>query len=56
MQVHFNEAADLLPYDWQTLLAEAEAQYREYFDVVVERTPEDPRVREMTAIDGAANA
>lgn len=38
------ERSGMYAVDWQTLLAQAERQFRDYFEVMVERTPDDPRV------------
>jgi hypothetical protein len=40
------ERTDMFALDWEMLLAQAERQFRDYFEVMVERTPpEDLRVR-----------
>jgi hypothetical protein len=46
----------LYALDWATLLAEAESKYRDYFAVVVERSPDDPRVRELSERNAASGA
>jgi Histidine kinase-, DNA gyrase B-, and HSP90-like ATPase len=38
------EQSGMYALDWQTLLAQAERQFRDYFEVMVDRTPDDPRV------------
>jgi hypothetical protein len=33
--------------EWQLLLADAEREYQDYFQIMVDRTPDDPRVRNL---------
>jgi hypothetical protein len=40
-------ADDMYATEWQMLLADAEREYQDYFEIMVERTPDDPRVREL---------
>jgi hypothetical protein len=35
----------MLAMDWALLFSRAEASWREFLDILVERTPEDPRLR-----------
>ncbi len=37
--------ADMKVLEWEGLLGRAEAQWEEFFDVLVERAPEDDRLK-----------
>lgn len=40
---------DLLAMDWQTLLARASDRWREFMEVLIERAPEDDRLRDLAS-------
>ena len=42
------EQSDLYAMDWDTLLADAERQFKDYFKVMVDRSSGDPRVDQLT--------
>ena len=52
------EADDIFATEWQSLLADAEREFQDYFAIMVGRTPDDPRVKtleeEETRARGAA--
>jgi hypothetical protein len=35
--------------EWQLLLADAEREFEDYFQIIVDRTPHDPRVKSLGA-------
>jgi len=41
------ESSEMYALEWEMLLADSERGYQEYFEIMVERTPDDPRVREL---------
>jgi hypothetical protein len=52
-----NLATDgMFAMDWVTLLEQASAHWREFFDALVDRAPEDPRIVELQAGDEPAQA
>jgi hypothetical protein len=40
-------ADDMYATEWEMLLADAEREYQDYFQIMIERTPDDPRVRNL---------
>lgn len=38
---------DMYATEWELLLADAEREYQDYFKIMVDRTPDDPRVRDL---------
>jgi hypothetical protein len=45
--VRRNERDDMYALEWEMLLAQAERQFNEYFEIMAERAPNDDRVRDL---------
>lgn len=41
------EENDMYALEWEMLLAQAEREYRQYFEIMVDRTPQDTRVKDL---------